>query len=117
LQDLEHSPYDHELHPPCTGQSFILHFLVVTSGPTQLLPPLLGLGLLHDLVPVSSPQPQVLLQGPNVQSLQPPSLGTVVVALVVVIVVVEVILVGAVVGVVVVIAVPVVEKVEVDPGV
>ena len=55
------------------GQQMVPHDLLSTLEPEQPLPPQEGAGLLHLLVQIFVPPPQVLLHDPHVHGLHPPS--------------------------------------------
>jgi len=57
------------------GQQVSLHGITKEEVllPVQFLPPQEGLGLLHFLIKYITPPPHVLLHGPSIQLLHPPS--------------------------------------------
>jgi len=57
------------------GQQVSLQGIVIEEIllPVQFLPPQEGLGLLHSLIKYITPPPHVLLHGPSIQLLHPPS--------------------------------------------
>ena len=54
------------------GQHWLLHVICLIFEPEQSFPPQEGIGLLHLLVNVCVPPPQVLLHGPYFHELHPP---------------------------------------------